>query len=228
MTQQRIIFIGGLIALIAIVLIAVAKYEGMRTEIDSYKSLAEASQKEVKYWKDKEGRSHAQAQAAEATTKAILEVHNNEMQDLRKQIKGLNRNVSNLNNYITTGVKTTDTVFTVLRDTVYNNIAGKSFSYNDEWTNIEGLLINDSASLQYQVRDSLTFVTFYKKQGLFKPKLLVIEGISYNPHTSITGLKNITVAQPRRKRFGVGPYIGIDFRGRPSIGIGLQYNVFNF
>lgn len=229
MNQQRLIFLGGLIAVFAIIVLCVAKFQGMQTEVDSYRSLAESSQKEVKYWKDKDGLSHARAQSAEATTKAILEFQKNEIKDLQKQIGGLNKNLSNLNNYITTGVKTSDTIFVTLRDTIsVGNIRKRLFTYTDEWSRIDGEIDSIGLRLSYEVRDSLTFVSYYKKQGLFKPKKLFIEGISYNPHTRITGLKNIQVAQPRRKRFGIGPYIGLDVQGKPSIGIGLQYNIFTF
>jgi hypothetical protein len=227
-TLLRTIVIGAVIAILSIVVLTVAKFEGMRTERDSYKSLADAQVKEVKYWQDKEGRSRAQAQAAEASTKSILHVHNTEMQDLRKQITGLNKNISNLKSYISTRVSTADTVFIPLRDTVYSNVSSKTFNYKDEWTSIDGLIVNDSVSLKYQVKDSLTFVTYYKKQGLFKPKLLMIDGISYNPNSRITGLKNITVAQPRPKRFSIGPYLGYDITRGVSIGIGVQYSVIRF
>lgn len=227
-TTLRIIVLGAIVAILAMVVLTVAKFEGMRTERDSYKSLADAQVKEVKYWKDKEGLSHARAQAAEASTKAILDIHNAEMQDLRKQVSGLNKNLSNLKSYISTRVSTSDTIFTTLHDTVYNNRPVKAFSYKDDWTVINGTLFQDSVKIKYQVTDSLTFVTYYKKQGLFKPKRLMVDGISYNPHSRITGLKNITVAQPPRKRFGVGPYIGIGIDGKINIGFGAQYSVLRF
>jgi hypothetical protein len=49
-----------------------------------------------------------------------------------------------------------------------------------------------------------------------------------NPHVETVDLESQIVLKQKIKRFGVGPYIGLDILLRPSFGIGVSYDVWRF
>lgn len=103
-----------------------------------------------------------------------------------------------------------------------------SIHFEDKWLSIDGSLTDKPWT--YSIRDSLTFVSYYKKKGLFK-KQLVLNAYSANPNTTITGLTAIDIAQPKPKRIGIGLQAGYYYTGKafvPAAGIGITYNIIRF
>lgn len=110
-----------------------------------------------------------------------------------------------------------DTVFLSKTDTVF----GKRFSYQDSWTDLTGLIVNDSVSLDYKTHAELRLYTHWQSNGLFKGKTLIAKTATDNPHLVVTSARNIVVpykAKWHQKRgvriasaivmFGLGTYLG--------------------
>ena len=124
-----------------------------------------------------------------------------------------------------TTVVVTDTL--LQSDTLYIPVYQKQFNYTDKWITIDGSILDSEVKLNWETRDHLEFILHRKRQGWFKPKLLYIDGKSQNPNTTITNLSNVQIGKERRKRFGIGPYIGYGTRG-VDIGIGIHYSFIRF
>jgi len=234
---KKKVFIAAALALaLFLAILLVAYIQGLVAKADSAISLLEAERKGTKTWQDEAGRWRAQAQVGEATNKMIAETYAGEVKALRGQFDGLKTNLSNLKQYITTKVETSGTVTTVLRDTVYINqgdtTQAKTFLYSDEWLMLDGTIFDDSIKVSYYVKDSLTFVSYYKKRKLtelFKKPELLIDAISYNPHSRVSKIRSLAVAPPRNKRIVVVAYAGYDpFNKTPSVGLGVGFKLIEF
>ncbi len=128
------------------------------------------------------------------------------------------------------------TASTITRDTVYISNATRNqdtiqFDYDDKWISIHGKW-NDSLTLSYAMRDSIWFVNYRKKKGLFRREEFM-DGFSANPHTSISGLTAISTGTHQRKpmRISIGPSLGYHYAGGRfswSVGVGIQYNIIRF
>ncbi len=101
-------------------------------------------------------------------------------------------------------------------------------NYQDKWLTINGT-IGDSI-WHYQVKDSLSFVIHEKKKGWFK-KQLYLDAISFNPHTSFSGLASVQIPTPPPKKWSIGfcAAYGLGNNGlTPFIGVGIQRSLIRF
>jgi hypothetical protein len=205
--------------------------KNIKDDLRSSQNLHALANKKAELWRDKEGKSHARATIAESNLEVAKTVLGDEMKSLIKEVSGLKKNLKNLESYINVNLATSGSISTGLRDTVLihdsTKTLAKAFSWEDKWTNINGIITDTNLELNYRVRDSLTFVTYWKKNGLFKKPSLMLDAISYNPNSTITGIRNVKITtQPRRKPrlgFYLGYGVSLDGRIRPSAGVGLVY-----
>jgi hypothetical protein len=215
---------------VVIIIINRGSMSNLQDDFRSSQDLHELSIKEVKYWRDKEGKSHARATVAESNLEVAKTVLGDELQSLSREVSGLKKNLKNLESYITVGITTSGSVIAPLRDTVLVRdsvtFTAKSFTWGDKWMQIDGMLADNTAHITYQSRDSLTFVTYYKKNGLLKTPSLMLDAISHNPNSTITGIKNVKITNIKRRRPRLGFYAGYGIgRGgfSPQVGVGLVY-----
>ncbi|HLZ89961.1 MAG TPA: DUF6549 family protein [Puia sp.] len=155
--------------------------------------------------------------------------------DQVKSLTGkLNAKISDFNNLVTATTQTSQVIETptIAHDTVY--AAGDfapGFHYHDQWIDIEGTVLKDTVDLKYTIRDSLWFSTYWKRTGWFNKELL-LDGFSADPHTTVTGIKGISLDKERRPvRLSLGPvfsYSLINGAFKPTVGVGLQYNLIRF
>lgn len=218
---------------ITIILFAIERRSrlNLRDDFRSSQNLHGLALKEAKFWKDDAGKAHAQVEVATSNLEVAKTVLGDELQSIAKEVSGLKKNLKNLESYINLQTTTSGTITTGLRDTVLihdsTKTLAKAFSWEDKWTNINGIITDTNLELNYRVRDSLTFVTYWKKNGFFKKPSLMLDAISCNPNSTITGIRNVKITtQPRRKPrlgFYLGYGVGFDGRIRPSAGVGLVY-----
>ena len=156
---------------------------------------------------------------------------------LPEQSKSLTRklgaNLSDFQNLVTATTQTSQSIETpaIIHDTVFAGKDATTFHYRDAWIEIEGTMLKDTVDLHYTIRDSLWFSTYWKRTGWFKKELL-LDGFSADPHTIMTGIKGISLDKERSPvRLSLGPVISYSLIGgqfKPTIGIGLQYNLIRF
>lgn len=164
-------------------------------------------------FKDDAGFYRAKAQSAETNLKSFKEVYSKEIKTLNKEFSDLKKNYKNLRGLykisLETNKKLTLKLDSIPNDTTYNDngtieniVYNREFNYSDKWSNINGKIgvnsnfINDDyIFLEYTVRDSITFISYFKKTGgLFSNKKdLYIEGKSHNKNTQINGIREVII-----------------------------------
>lgn len=231
MSRFSLLLIVTVVVLLLLNAIQCQRGYSLRSDVDGFEALARLKHKEAKLWRDESGRSRAKADVAVANLDVVKQAYGNELGTIAKEITGLKKNLKNLETYTVTTLITKGEINTGLSDTVLiNNIPAKTFGYSDKWISMSAVL-TDSVSLKYRVFDSLSFVYYYERRGLFRKPALVVDAISHNPNSTITGIRNIRIAAPRRQKIGVGVYggYGVSQSGlSPQIGIGVYYKLLEF
>lgn len=221
--------------LVLLLAVSVLAYIGLNIkscrERQRLTGLVEASRDSARIWQDEAGRWHATATAQQVTKADLQQLLQQESQQIRqdfdvklKNVTGLLRAQTATSSTIIMPRDSTSTI--IIRNADGSDTA--SFAYTDQWAEITARLDSRHLTMSYLVRDSLAFVTSWKRTGLFRPKRLEVHGISYNPNTRITGLDNITVTAPvSRWSAGVFAGYGISPGTPPGVvaGVGIQYRL---
>lgn len=184
---------------------------------------------EIEYYKDEKGNDVARILAVEAERDLLEMAYMDEL----KKVDELNIKVKNLRSL------TTSTTETIITDTLKIYIKDSSlvtpiqyFEKEDEWITLNGAIYpNGYLGFSLEARDSLTYVTHWKRNGLFKAPSLTVDARSLSPYTKILSLQNINVQPRKASRIGVVIYggYGVGSSGlSPQIGVGVGYNIINF
>jgi hypothetical protein len=198
-----------------------------------YSSIISSKDDTVRTWQDEAGRWRAEATTATVSKKDLQEFFSMESEQIRKDF---DTKLKNVTGYLRSSMQTTGTV-AMKADSgtkvIIQNLNGSDtavFHYTDIWSHFDAILHNSQLQLSYRVHDSIAFVSSIKRNGLFGPTHTVLNGISYNPNTKISGITGIDIKVPDRK-FGIGPYIGYGWNGSswsPSVGISVHYSLVKF
>jgi hypothetical protein len=137
----------------------------------------------------------------------------NTIDSLKKQLK-LPNSAKIIN---TTSVITkTDTVLVPKIDTLLvNGDSVKRLRYKDEWVDISTVLTN-SPTFSIKAVDTLSFTTVKNK----KETKIYIDNKS--PYVSINQGYSYSV-KTKKPWLTIGPHIGLDITGKPTIGVSVQY-----
>lgn len=192
-----------------------------------YELDVEYLQKETQVWKSKDSTWRAEKEQHETTIDALKFSQAIKVDSLIEMIDGLKKANQIKSLQITTLSTSGSFDVQVIPDQINADIeltynAPFSFQYEDGWSKFKGFYKDKRISMDYQVRDSVTFVT-YKEKGLFN-RSIVTQGISHNPNTRITGLNDIVVTPPKPfVTLSIGAsavYYSGDIHILPSINIG--------
>ena len=175
------------------------------------------SQLEAEIWRDKEGRSHGEIERLQLTNQELRDAMPHIIDSVKKTFTGVKPRT----------IKEIITVTKVVRDTIpfpVDNPLG--FHYKDSWNEFK---INPDSTFSFSVKDSLALLTSRKNYGFlgFKRKNTV-EVVSFNPKSTITGLKSIEIIE-KPKRIGIGIMVGYGMSKdglSPTVSAGIFYRVF--
>lgn len=181
-----------------------------------YERALSAQQSKVTLWRDRQGRSRAKIQTLELELETVADVYESEIDSLKKDFDFRVRNLDNVTNISTS---TSETVYLTQIDTVYY----PHYVYQDKWTYIELKFKTEQPELFYSIKDSVSFIQHYKRENLLGKKVLYIDGISHNPNTQITGMKNLRVNKSPNN-FSLGLQLGYSPSGM-YLGLGLNYAI---
>jgi len=185
----------------------------------------------LQIWKDNAGRWRTEAVTARVTNSEMKKFFAAESEQVRRDF---DIKLKNVTTYLKATTHTSQTITMPVDSTITVMVKAPDgsdsarYNYNDQWATIAATLRSHQLSIRYRVRDSLSFVSHWKSQGLFRPPLLKLDGISYNPNTQITGLRNIQITVPAR-RISAGIFAGYGFvlgeKFGIVAGIGVQYRL---
>lgn len=186
--------------------------------------IKEIKEKPVTHYRDKDNIEHAEKPVVTADVSGINAFYDHVIDSLKKVIKAKDKDIKAL---AAASFSTTSTFTPVISYPDSSKAAIPAIEYSDKWLSIKG---NAGGPWTYSVRDSLTFVAYTKRTGLFK-KELMLNAYAQNPNTHIAGLTGISVYKEKPNRFGLGLQLGYHWTGEkfaPTIGVGLSYNLIKF
>lgn len=241
MQNTKIGFVSGAVAVLSLWILLWLKTGEYKSEIASWKSLNESN---AKIWRNADSTSQASIRDAFVTIDVLKATHQRELQAANEKIKGLKKDLSNLQSFTTIGTSTSGTIITVV-DTVTIDSSGvkiekPGFAYSDEWVTLRGYFLrkdlasDNSIHIDYSIRDSISVAQYWEKPpgffGFLKPSVLRTDVISENPNSEIRTLRSTSIRE-RPKRLSlvaVGGY-GLYPNGvGPFIGVGLGYSLIKF
>lgn len=228
----------GLWALIILLILLVAFLLNDRSKHlnkeSQWRSLALTENNQAKIWRNKAGLSQAESQAQVVNLQIYKEAFEKDKAGLLNQVAGLKKNLSNLQSVTNIQLQTSGNLGTTIRDSIIykqdsTTTTLRTSSYNDHWVQLSVIFSEDSANWKYSFYDSLVFVGYQKKDHWYSfRRKLYVNAQAFNPHSSITGFSHQQIAEKRRSRFAIGPYVGIGINGRPQVGLGIFYRLFEF
>jgi hypothetical protein len=229
-----------LLVIALFILVLLTAVRGCIKEKQNANQLSEAIKDrdaKVSYWKDENGKLHAQVQQVQASKDQIEVLYKNKLDSVSHE---LNIKPKQITDY-TEVTKKTSGNFTTKVDTVWKieTVKGDSIkvveyvgmNYTDKWIDFHGKLKDNSFTASYSIKDSISIVGYWKRTGFLGlgKKDYVVDISSANPNTSITNAKNFKVTSSVTTPIGVGFIGGYGWNGQkfsPFIGVGLYYKIF--
>jgi len=166
---------------------------------------ADSSYLEATYYRGKNGELIGQVNTHELTIKDLKDLGDQlgfENKSLKDQVGRLNRLVAHWQGK----AGMTDTVYATLYDTVYvdsagNEVAGRSFKWNNDYLFINGLVMTDNVQLNYLYQVDFSLTAYRKPQrGFWKPPGQLVADIKFSdPKFRVTEFKGFVITEPRKK-----------------------------
>lgn len=220
---------------LVILAIAVAAYLGwdnlrLRERVTDQSEAIKAKNSQLVRYVNRLGEEVASRTAAEVSLSVAREAYANELDSIELQY---NTKIKNLEALIGVGtvITVTDTLYLTPTNPEDSASCDRSFGSKGRWISIFGNIKGDKLDYTLTAYDSISFILHRKPTGLFRPRELVIEGLSHSPYTQITGLSAVKIGDERRKPFGIGVFVGYGASSQglgPIVGIGLNYNIISF
>lgn len=186
--MKKTLIITLIIAFLAIAIEFIV-IDNLRQERDRYKANQAALLSDVEHYKTESGKNAASVQKLTLTNKELKKNYDDIVQtakDLRLDVKRL-QSVSNTSteNKVEVKVPIHDTI--IIKDGVVDKLS--TFDWKDPWTDVRGIIQNDSVDLNIQTYDTIVqFVHRIPHKFLFFKwgcKAIRQEIVSKNPHTNI-------------------------------------------
>lgn len=186
--MKKTLIITLIIAFLAIAIEFIV-IDNLRQERDRYKANQTALLSDVEHYKTESGKNAASVQKLTLTNKELKKNYDDIVQtakDLRLDVKRL-QSVSNTSteNKVEVKVPIHDTI--IIKDGVVDKLS--TFDWKDPWTDVRGIIQNDSVDLNIQTYDTIVqFVHRIPHKFLFFKwgcKAIRQEIVSKNPHTNI-------------------------------------------
>ena len=183
-------------------------------------------------YRDMAGSEHASRVVMEGSFATLSELYGRDMDSVARRLRIRERQLSAL-----TTMGTRDTgrwlgTTEVIHDTVYWGRRfrdGYRFTAGDRFTAIAGMVDSTGADVEWELRDSLTVATYWRRRHLWSRRELVLDAYSMNPKCTVSGLQGLRIMEPKGSRYGFCVFGGMDAVGlRPVVGIGVYYSIFHF
>ena len=223
MTRERVMYIATIIGLIFFSITQCERAIDSEAKATAYDLDNSILREEALVWQEKDSTWRAEKKTFEASLASLEYSHALKIDELMERIDGL-KNTDQIRNVLVTSTSTKGSFETPALNLNLSCNHTFNFENQDRWSSFLGSYDNGIVSLNYEVKDSITYVDYWKRPGFLKRKVPTIHGISHNPNTTIYGLNNISIKVPRpivtvNAGIGVTYYDG-QVRYFPSITIG--------
>lgn len=188
-------------------------------------SLAQEQQAEIEVRKNKEGKAIAEKVAAEVRLQEFKAVLPNQVEAIEK---AFDIKIKNLENFIAVKFSAQGSGSSTINNYYQkgdSTHALKELVFNDRFLSFKAQLDQQNIPSTYTYMDSLTVIGFWKRKWFGGRQTHYVDAMFQNPNNVSTGLRNIKIDSFKDKRFVLGPYVGIDIQGKPSVGFALHYDL---
>jgi hypothetical protein len=199
-------------------------------------TLIEASMSEIEVWRGKNGESIAKIQVLETSNKKAflnLQTKDSTILDLQELVR-INRKLFNDAKAAAAIIKSQTTIDTTTATVVtidsVSNTPIYTANIKNKWYEANTVATKDSTTIKLTTVHNLSLVIGTESQGLFKKRKTVAIVQDDNPYSEIKDMRVYNVTQSK-KRFVVGPYIGMGITGTSinwSVGLGVTYKLIEF
>lgn len=214
---QKTIIIVTIILLIVTNYFCISFYKEKETLANAKMLIQDSLQSEIKYWKDKEGKSHS-------STLSVIVNEKNKSIVFSKQASKLKIKPSDVNSQTNVSILH-DTTLISKTDTIYigkNKVVRKE--YKDEWNKIG--IIGDS--LYISIKDKWVLTSYMKRPHWYSlSKKLYRDVETSNPLIKVVDVKDWQTKK-ENPIILIAPYIGVGYNPfknnfYPSVGIAVTY-----
>lgn len=222
------------IGLLAVLLTLAAGYVlELHHERDEVRSVARYDRAQARVWRNQDSLSRLRIQTLEASSQTVEQFYGDWVDSLTVQLDVQAKYMESAFSIGSIMERTHRLVVhdtTVIRDTVA--VPAQTFGLHDRWSSLEGTIIDMELGLHQQYYDSISVVNSLRRDPGFRGwalgrRTLHTDAINHNPYARFTGVRTWKkVVRPLR--FGVGPYVGYDFRQGVSFGISFHYSLIQF
>ena len=230
-------------------LIAYVSY--LRTNQQGYRQIARQQGVEARVWRNEAKQSRARIESLEITTQQLEEFYQDWVDSLSEDMEIKTKKWQNALSVGLQGSYNLEMPMPVVLVDSSSNADGRSGpprgaaqrsaaqlqlssgrqsagSVGNAWIQARGTFIDGKLQLQVNTQDSLGFVSHLHRKGLFGPRILTADVISYNPYSTITGVRHFAKRIPPQK-LGLGVFAGWDILNqRPAVGVAVQYQFVQF
>ena len=228
------------VALIVALLFLLKMYFGERESRIEQQTLIEASAGELQLWKTKDGENLAKIQVLETRdrqTFLAFKSQDSTIQELQKLVKD-NKKLFKGTQGSASVIKTETNIDAAAVTKVTQKTPEDSPVYTshikDSWYDIKTVATEEKTSVSLSTFHSMSLVVGSEGQGFLKKKKTFAIASDANPYSNIKDMKIYNVTEDKKK-FVVGPYVGIGVGGSQGvvrtgwqIGLGLTYKIFEF
>lgn len=200
-------FIPYLVAGVLLIMLLQQCEDATRAEV-----ALQTTTEEAKIWRDKFGRSNAEISVLKLDQRSFRQYHARTVDSLKKA--GIK-------------LKTVERIVTV-NTTTSGSVVLKNNMYSDPWTKFSFR----SDTLHFNLRDSLSLVTYHKKFGFLNLRSkYTTRAITHNPFTTLTGITSSDII-PKTRRLSFGLNVGYGFNLSDGVvrtgwhaGVGFQFRI---
>ncbi len=220
-----------IIAMFLLIIIGSGLYlEHLYGKTKSLSSALDEKNAELTYRTNYEGKLIADKQVAELRVKDLEQAYPKLAESI---VKDFDIKLKNLRTYIQAEFSAHGQGESSITNNYYTDSSGVQKSY---WQlkAADGYLdfqadVYDSLHAPYKYVYTDTIKYAFSLQGKwYQKKKLYGSGLLSNKNAKITNSTNILVKDYKDKRFGIGPYVGVDYRLRTNFGLSIHYSIVKF
>jgi len=215
------------IVIISCFLFLLVVIANQRTRFNQQVKLTEVANDSIHTWITKDGEKFTKIQTLQSdNAKMFLELSTNNkvVTELQQLVKN-NRKALDKNG--AAGIIKTQSIFNVTTDT---EVIGDTYKgeYTNKWYSIKSTATPTSTDYELKTHSELSVVIGLEKQGFLKKRKPYSTVNDKNPYTDIKDMRVYQTSLPKKHKFYIGPFGGVDVRGSPILGAGIGYGLITF
>ena len=193
---------GAMITLLVILMLQYNNLKKKNSAIRDFKSMVNYETTESKAWQDDAGAWRHRSEVVRLENQSSMYnaiKTDSKINELVKSVDGIKNNMRNLKSVTVTGTHTIIEKHIPIHDTIFikgvDTTLGKKFYYQDKYTTIKGVIVQDTLYPKIENRDTIFSAVYWKRKWFLGRKRYTQDLRSSNPDTKIEYSKNISIVK---------------------------------